>query len=240
MKILDIGCGKGENCFYLLKRYPNSNVYGIDISSKNIKEAKKYFQEVAFKVSRAEDLPFRSSFFDKVYCYEVLEHVYDLKKTMDEIKRVLKPEGIFILSVPSEKSEKKLLNKNPNYWKQIGHKRFFSKDKISKLVGNYGFKIIKYKKYNSVEHLYWLFLFHKKYKILTQNSKLNKKEPLFFKIIKELLNQDNFKVYRYSQDIKNKIIYIIKIFFLPISFLLDIFFINKKQTLICIKISKSP
>jgi SAM-dependent methyltransferase len=230
MNVLDVGCGKGENCFFLLQKSPNGKIYGVDLSKENIAWAKsKYGSKIKFKSSKAENLPFDNSFFDIVYCYEVLEHVADLKKSLNEIKRVLKKNGKFIFSVPLEGSEKILLEKNPLYWSQIGHRRFFSKNKIMKILRENNFELINYKTYNSIEHLYWIYLFRKNYKILNQNSKLNKKEPIIPKGIKKLLNQDNFKVYYKSGKITSKLIYLSKAVLYPLSLFLDKIFINKKQ-----------
>jgi len=54
------------------------------------------------RVADVTDLPFENNFFDKVFVLDVLEHVEDLDKAIEEIKRVLKTDGNIILSGPTE------------------------------------------------------------------------------------------------------------------------------------------
>jgi ubiquinone/menaquinone biosynthesis C-methylase UbiE len=86
VKILDIGCGTGK-VSEKLKRF--GVVYGIDISSRSIEEARKYNRCDKCQVSIAEELPFEDGMFDVVVCTEVMEHLLDSSKALSEINRVL-------------------------------------------------------------------------------------------------------------------------------------------------------
>jgi len=119
---------------------------------------------------------------------------------------------------------------NDTYSQEIGHKREFSKKEIIDLMIDNGFKVLSYKKYNSFEHFYWMFLFKRNVHILNQNAKI-KEKYILIKIIKELLNQDNFYIYK-KEGVKNKIILFIKTILFPFSRFLDWININKKQSLI--------
>ena len=96
--ILDVGCREG----YLLKTIRNFNqsckCYGIEKNPKVLEMIKTCDTRVA----DVTDLPFENNFFDKVFVLDVLEHVGDLDKAIDEIKRVLKNNGNIILSGPTE------------------------------------------------------------------------------------------------------------------------------------------
>lgn len=88
--VLDVGCGNKpyKNIFPdSIKEY-----IGCDIEQSSLK--------VVDKICPATALDFDKDSFDTVFCTQVLEHVYDHKKAIFEIGRVLKPGGFFIGSVP--------------------------------------------------------------------------------------------------------------------------------------------
>ena len=79
-KFLDIGCGSGSLVFKARKEF--NEVYGIDISSSRIKEAKEKVKEglknVYFDTGNLDQkLNFSDKAFDVVTCLAVLEHVFD-------------------------------------------------------------------------------------------------------------------------------------------------------------------
>lgn len=97
--ILEIGSGAGE---YLnsLKKSDGIKV-GLDISQTALKIATSNSTKARFLCSKSETLPFPSNTFDIAICCEVIEHVGDPQKTIEEIHRVLKPNGILFLSFPN-------------------------------------------------------------------------------------------------------------------------------------------
>ena len=91
--LLDVGCG---NQFY--KRYIPEN---MDYKGIEIKETKKYFKNFSDVIYyNGKKIPFKNETFDNALCLEVLEHVYNFQNLIKEINRVLKKNGILILSVP--------------------------------------------------------------------------------------------------------------------------------------------
>jgi ubiquinone/menaquinone biosynthesis C-methylase UbiE len=98
-KILDFGCGNGENGIFAAKC--GADVTGIDISPEGVENANlnaKKFQldkNCKFVVMDGENMSFPDNTFDLAVEYGVLHHV-DLEKTMSELSRVLKPEGEMI------------------------------------------------------------------------------------------------------------------------------------------------
>ncbi len=99
--ILDVGCAQGYfERYFLIGKV--SKVKGVDINLKAIeycskKDGKEYYLHCA-----AEKLPFQDNEFDKVLCLDTLEHVDDEVKTISEIRRVLRPNGLLVLSVPND------------------------------------------------------------------------------------------------------------------------------------------
>lgn len=94
-KILDYGCGYGRTLFEL-KDYQFTNLYGVDFSREMIKRAKSNDTDINFNVIKSGNLPFPDQFFDSVLLFAVLTCVHKNEEQdiiMNEIKRVLKPEG---------------------------------------------------------------------------------------------------------------------------------------------------
>lgn len=99
--VLDIGCGRGEISSYCALK--GAVVYGIDYSKDAIKIAKGSFDKVNFKVMDAKKLQFRNHFSDKVLLLDFVEHVYpeELSIILEEVKRVIKPNGVIIIHTPN-------------------------------------------------------------------------------------------------------------------------------------------
>lgn len=230
--ILDFGCGNGQLSNNLVKKDADICIYGIDISEDNIAfaEKNKISPNQRYGTSRGK-IGFPNNYFDEVYCYEVLEHVKDLDFTLHEIKRVLKKQGRFFITVPLKKSEIELSGINKDYLKQIGHVRVFDKEKLCSILQKYGFRILDYMRYNSIEHLYWKQNFKRGIRIIDQNGNTNKRPTLYWRAIIEILNQDRHH-YRGSKSQRKMMINWISPLFYPISRILDYCLTNKKQKIV--------
>lgn len=92
-KLLDIGCGTG----YFLSKAKSiaKDLYGVDPATY---ETTRFNDIVNGTI---EDIPLESDTFDCVTCLDVLEHIKDPTLGLNEIKRVLKPGGIAVITVPA-------------------------------------------------------------------------------------------------------------------------------------------
>lgn len=98
-RVLEVGVGAGN----ILARVQAAELHGIDISDYVLAKAAERLGERATLVKGdAESLPYEDASFDRVYCSEVLEHVIDPKAVIREMRRVLKPGGVVVVSVPNE------------------------------------------------------------------------------------------------------------------------------------------
>lgn len=95
-KILDIGCGTGKNMKELKKL---GTVYGLDRSSEALKFCRKRGLKLLTR-GTAEETNLKTNSFDIITMLDVLEHTDD-KKTLIEMGRILKKDGIIILTVPA-------------------------------------------------------------------------------------------------------------------------------------------
>lgn len=99
-KILDIGCGNGRLLEFLLEM--KTDYIGIDNSEKLIEIARKKYPAAKFQTADALKLPFPDNYFNKVYSIAVLHHIPSRELRLrfcEEAKRILKPGGLFILTV---------------------------------------------------------------------------------------------------------------------------------------------
>lgn len=92
--ILEIGCGKGRFTNAVIEN--NAVCVGADVSSNFLLEASRKNKGI-FLMSSATDLAFKARAFDAVFAVEVIEHIAELKKCIQEVARVLKPEGVFVI-----------------------------------------------------------------------------------------------------------------------------------------------
>ena len=101
-RILELATGSGSAVNFL----PNDNQYtGTDISPGLLRRAVKTFRAAGFKeaefyVASADDLPFDNDMFSICLCILSLNFFNDVEKAVQEIKRVLIPDALFICSVP--------------------------------------------------------------------------------------------------------------------------------------------
>jgi methionine biosynthesis protein MetW len=100
-RILDVGCGDGNFSVLLQEACKAKEVYGIDISDKGVESARKNGVN-AFQLDiDEENFPFEDDYFDAIFAGEVIEHLFDTDHFLDEVHRVLKPEGTFVLTTPN-------------------------------------------------------------------------------------------------------------------------------------------
>jgi ubiquinone/menaquinone biosynthesis C-methylase UbiE len=102
--ILDIASGEGYGTAHLAKYAQHAT--GVDISDQAIAFAKeKYVREnLTYKVGNCSAIPLADASVDVVVSFETIEHHDEHEAMMAEVKRVLKPNGLFIISSPDKKN----------------------------------------------------------------------------------------------------------------------------------------
>lgn len=97
VRILEYGCGIGLNLPYLQKAFPNSNIYGFDISKESLELAQK--QNPTVTVIEENNIKKYEQFFDLIFVAGVYHHINPLHRqgVTDNIARLLKTDGIVIV-----------------------------------------------------------------------------------------------------------------------------------------------
>jgi 2-polyprenyl-6-hydroxyphenyl methylase/3-demethylubiquinone-9 3-methyltransferase len=97
-KLLDLGCNRG---FYI-SQYKNGQAFGVDIAYAVLKKAHERFPQGQFIEGDAQNLSFiRSNSFDSILCSEMIEHVPFPQKVFTECYRILKPQGLLLITTPN-------------------------------------------------------------------------------------------------------------------------------------------
>src|SRR3989344_8318777 len=99
-KILEIGCGRGSLVDYLIKQ--GYNIKGIDSNKKYLIEGTNIHGNIPIKYTMGEDLNFPKSHFDIVLSFDVFEHIKDTDRHLQEVKRVLKKGGYYLMGTPNK------------------------------------------------------------------------------------------------------------------------------------------
>jgi 2-polyprenyl-3-methyl-5-hydroxy-6-metoxy-1,4-benzoquinol methylase len=101
LRVLDIACGSGFGSDFIARL--GNIVVGGDLSKETIEDCKARFQRtnIEFEVIDGTAIPFSDETFDAVISFETIEHTTDYQKMLNEFKRVVKKEGLIILSTPN-------------------------------------------------------------------------------------------------------------------------------------------
>lgn len=140
--ILEIGMGNGAFVSRITNVAPGIRYTGCDYSDEMVESATKLNAElvgkglVNFVKGALADLPFEDNSFDKVLTVNTLYFWDDYSKCLDELKRVLKPDGLLILSIRPK------VNMLQHAFIEHGF-RLFDADEVIRLLEDSGFKDVE-------------------------------------------------------------------------------------------------
>jgi SAM-dependent methyltransferase len=117
--IVDIGCGTGSALRHASLMIDKGTLIGVDPVPRMIEIARALTEDhpgsarVAFEVGAAEDLPIETDRADFVFAFDSIDHWQDIVSGLEEVKRILRPGGRFVivkdLGVPGAKDALKTL-----------------------------------------------------------------------------------------------------------------------------------
>ena len=158
IKILNVGAGTGEDVLEIKKF---GKVFVLDIDERPLSLIPDDLVEDK-KIADACNIPYSDKMFDLVLSFDVLEHIENDKKAINEIQRVLRDNGVFVFTVPAYNF---LFSAHDRY---LSHFRRYNKKELEVLLSEF----------EKIDFGYWIFLLffpfafhrlihkHSKYKIL--------------------------------------------------------------------------
>jgi O-antigen biosynthesis protein len=125
-RVLDAGCGTAYGS-EILGRAGATAVTGVDLDGAVLEAARGSMPEnVSLEVADVRELPYPDASFDVAVCFEVIEHVEKPEDVLTELRRVLAPDGLLIVSSP---------NRNVYPPGNPHHKREFDPDELAAALG---------------------------------------------------------------------------------------------------------
>ncbi len=145
--VLDYGCGPGFLIGYFLKE--GFDTFGVDMSPESVAVVNQNLgNDPKFHGAKVFDggkLPYPDDFFDAITCTEVIEHVLDkhIDIFLNELRRILKPEGCLILTTPNDENMKRNQIYCPEcgaLFHKWGHVRKFTQKTLINIMEDHGWK----------------------------------------------------------------------------------------------------
>lgn len=139
LNVLEVGGGKSGLSAML---FPKAEITNVDLDPTYANSALNQQPRVKFICGDATNLPFENASFDAVTMFDLLEHVPDDQKAVQEALRVLKPGGFLLVSTPNENWQfpyysfmKSVCPRDTDVMAEWGHvRRGYSSEELEKLV----------------------------------------------------------------------------------------------------------
>jgi SAM-dependent methyltransferase len=143
-RVLDLGCGAGR--FVAALRDAGANPVGVEIAEAALERARRNAPGADLRLVEPDgSLPLEHGSVDLVWCSEVLEHVADTEQLLLEARRVLRPGGRLLITVPFHGRVKAaligLLRFERHFDPTGQHLRFYTRSSLARTLGDAGFEV---------------------------------------------------------------------------------------------------
>ncbi len=146
-RILDLGCGRGDNCLALRSVRPPWEIYGIDLLFAS--EVPEFVKYVQFDLNN-RPLPYPDAHFDAILLIHVIEHLQNPLSLCSEIRRLLRPGGRVYIETPNYTTLfvpsfglKRSQHHPFNFFDDLGHQKPYSKQALYEFIENCGLQVSK-------------------------------------------------------------------------------------------------
>lgn len=150
LDILDLGCGTGTNGLKLINKYKKSRIINYDFSENMLMQARikqKLFildkinlSPYSYICADIEAIPLEENSLDLVWSSSTLQWCNELELVFDQIKKILKPGGLFIFSTFGTNTLSELRNITENLFKEKRTSTFTDMDNVRNLLLSSGFR----------------------------------------------------------------------------------------------------
>lgn len=152
-KLLDVGCATGIFLDFCSQK--GFQTFGVELSEEAIKKANKIHK---IHCGTLEDAKFQDSYFDIVTMFDIIEHVLNPDQTIKEVYRILKKDGLLVISTPDISSwHAKIMGKKWGLITPLEHLSYYSPKTITLELEKNNFKVIQARKSTKIFTLEYLF-----------------------------------------------------------------------------------
>jgi glycosyltransferase involved in cell wall biosynthesis/SAM-dependent methyltransferase len=156
-RVLDLGCGAGQFTIPMLEHGYQSVC--VDLDAPRLSEVTAACDEKGLPSSAlradATNLPCQTASFDSVVCREMIEHIHQPGRVIEEIRRVLKPEGSLCVTVPSAHTEHYFQWVESRWLEMAGHVNVFTRKSMCELLETHGFRVVEIRGRNCFYSFFW-------------------------------------------------------------------------------------
>jgi SAM-dependent methyltransferase len=145
-RVLDLGCGAGR--FVAAARHAGADVIGVELAAAALARAERVAPGADLRlVEPGGELPLGHGEVDLVWCSEVLEHVPDTVALLTEVRRVLRPGGRLVATVPDHGLVRRTLvalARHEAHYDPLGqHLRFYTRRSLARALEATGFAEVR-------------------------------------------------------------------------------------------------
>lgn len=141
-RVLDVGCGNGRFLLHLSK-FGKFDLNGIELQGGSADRAAN-IKEINLKIGALTDTDYAENNFDAITLFHVFEHLDKPKETLDIIGKILKKDGVLVLSFPNISGwQSKAFKANWYHLDPPRHLIFFDPSDIIEIMKSRGFAIVK-------------------------------------------------------------------------------------------------
>ncbi|MFC1668661.1 class I SAM-dependent methyltransferase [Chlamydiota bacterium] len=143
--ILDLGTADGRMLDAIYRKYPDAICVGVEYSKELVSIAKAQYPHLRIARADIQSLNFKDNSFDIIIAAAVFEHIPNPNHALKEVKRLLRSNGIFILTTPDP------------FWERIAvlighlakdqHENVMSIDELSSMTKNSGLTVLQKRKF---------------------------------------------------------------------------------------------
>jgi SAM-dependent methyltransferase len=160
LRVLDIGCGDGR--FAAEAAAAGAAVTGVEVAEAAVQRARARHPQLEFwRVEIDGVLPFEDSSFDLAWASEVIEHLSDTARWLSEVRRVLRPRGLLLVTTPSHGRLRVALGGVERFSPPLGdHLHLYTERSLACTLAEFGFGSVRVRKAGGVPLLRRMLLAH--------------------------------------------------------------------------------